>query len=147
MKRTIFAVAFLLFAAPLFGQTGTATISFTASVTQPASNIGYNIYRGTTSNGEVIVSPLVSPNGVTCVGTACTYTDKGPFTPGVKYYWYVKAITLDTHVLSSASNEYSLVYPVTPVPPAAPAAPAIVSVTVTVTATSTPAAAAKRKIK
>jgi hypothetical protein len=78
-------------------------LSWTASATSGV--VGYNVYRGNTSGGENLSSPL---NGSTPIN-GITYTD-ATVTAGATYYYEVMAVGSDG-VQSAASNEVSATVP------------------------------------
>ena len=126
MKKLILAAAFLLFAAPLFGQAATHSVTLTwTPVAVPATTTyGYNVYRSTASGAETIISPTTTPNGVTCTATLCTYVDQGSTTnvlaEGTTYFYYVRTVDLTSHAMSAPSTEVSGLIPITIVIPPSP---------------------------
>jgi hypothetical protein len=113
MKRAIFFLMLLVLGLPGMVQAAhSVTLTFTASVDSSAS-IGYNVYRGTTSGGEGSTPLNSSPIDVNCSGTTCTYTDTA-VSPGVTYYYILKATNTSTGILSIASNEASATVPIAP---------------------------------
>lgn len=67
--------------------------------------LAYNIYKGTAAGGEASTPINATPVAAGCAGPAsCTYTDTD-VSPGITYYYTVKA-TLNGGV-SAASNEAS----------------------------------------
>jgi hypothetical protein len=123
MKTLILAL--LVCAGTAFGQTATNSVvlTFTASTSVNPGGVGYNIGRSTVSEQEVVISPMTQPNGVTCTGTSCTYTDSGtatrPLVPGTTYFYVVWTVFLDTKAKSGPSNEAVATIPTvtTPNPP------------------------------
>jgi len=124
MKTKIAVLAAMLIAGSAFGQTTTHSVTLTwTPTTSTASTYGYNVYRGTATGAEAAtpISPLTSPNGVTCTATLCTYVDSAAtdattapaLVAGTTYYYYVKTVDLsNTTNISPASNEASAMIPI-----------------------------------
>jgi hypothetical protein len=126
MKKLFLVFAFLLFVNVAHAQAAfhTVTLTWTPST---STNVGYNVYRSTTagSYSTTPISPLTSPNGVSCTATLCTYVDQGSatniLTEGTTYFYVVKAVDLTTKGLSANSNEASGLIPIVIVIPNPPA--------------------------
>jgi len=133
MKQIIFAVAFLLLASPMFGQTHkivrpkagatvahSVTITFTASTSTGTgtAGIGYWLYRGTFSGGESTTPLNASPYLCT---TACQFVNTIQLVEGTTYFYHIKTVDLATQQQSAPSAEVSATIPVTP--PAVPVPP------------------------
>ena len=88
--------------------TGTAShdviLSWTASATSGVR--GYNVYKGTSSGGENLSSPL---NGSTPIN-GTTYTDES-VAAGTTYYYVVTAVASDGVTQSADSNEAGATVP------------------------------------
>ena len=96
-----------------------AALSWTASTsaascTSPCT-FGYNVYRGTTSGGENLTTPLNSS-----VVTGTTYSDT-TVALGNTYYYVVQAVetTGGLTLTSASSNEASVTFPAAPAAPTA----------------------------
>lgn len=84
-------------------KTRTAALAWTPPVTGAD---GYYIYRATTSGGYAYAAPLAKITS----GAARTYTDSGPFVPGM-YYYVLRSYKIDkllNEFTSANSNEASM---------------------------------------
>ena len=122
MRKFIAILGFLFLSATAQGQMkATATphgtsLSWTATTTvctSPCTSITYNVYRGTTSGGEDLTTPI---NSSPITGT--TYTDSS-VTLGTTYYYVVEAVEAWTGspLVSAPSNEASVTFPQAPAAP------------------------------
>lgn len=119
--RKLWLIALLLFAGPAFAQGHSVTLTWTPSTTVTTDTLGYNVLRSTSSGTEVVISPLTSPNGVTCTATLCTYVDSSStLTAGQTYFYVVETVDTNTKQISGPSNEVSTMIPITVVIPNPP---------------------------
>jgi hypothetical protein len=72
--------------------------------------LGYDIYRGTASEGES-TTPVATEVAEGCTTLAtCTYVDSAGVA-GTQYYYFVKAVGANGTTQSAASNEASATPP------------------------------------
>ena len=119
-SKLILAVVALFLTIPAFAQGAahSVTLTWTPSTTVTTDTLGYNVLSSTSSGTEAVISPLTSPNGVTCTSTLCTYVDsRATLTAGTTYFYEVETVDTTTKAISGPSNEVSTMIPVTIVIP------------------------------
>jgi hypothetical protein len=83
-----------------------------------SSNVGYNVYRGTSPGAEDFTTPLNGGTPIQSTNTNITYSDAA-VSGGATYYYKVKAVDLTSGLESTPTNEVTATVP-NPQPPQPP---------------------------
>ena len=92
----------------------------------PSSNVGYNVYRGTSAGGEDFSTPLNGGTPIQSSNSNITHSDAS-VSPGATYFYKVKAVDLTSGLESTPSNEVTATLP-NPQPPQPPGTLQVTSV-------------------